>query len=149
MKKGIDYIGVSVCFACHDGKGKYLFAKRGKKARDEQGKWEIPGGGVEIGESSEEALNRELKEELCVESRVFEFVGHREFIKATEEETRHWIVFLYLVEVDPQAVSIGEPETCDELCWSTLEKPPEPLHPAMFDDMALIQNYIHAKTDLL
>jgi hypothetical protein len=30
MKKGVDYIGVTVVFACHDGEGNYLFAKRGK-----------------------------------------------------------------------------------------------------------------------
>lgn len=149
MKKGIDYIGVGVCFMCHDGKGNFLFTKRGEKARDEKGKWEVPAGGVEIGESLDEAVRRELKEELCVEPKVIEYVGHREFIKESEGETRHWIHFSYLIEVDPKGVSIGEPDMCAEITWATFEKLPQPMHPSMLDCVTLIQNYIHAKTDLL
>lgn len=149
MKKGIDYIGVGVCFMCHDGNGNFLFTKRGEKARDEKGKWEVPAGSIEVGESIEEALRRELKEELCVEPKVLEYIGHREFIKTSEGETRHWIQFSYLVEVDPQLVSIGEPDMCAEIRWGALEKPPEPMHPATLDAVALVQNYLHAKTDLL
>lgn len=41
--------------------GKILIAKR------KEGKWEFPGGKVEKGESVEECLKRELKEELNIE----------------------------------------------------------------------------------
>ena len=36
-------------------------------------KWEFPGGKVEVGESHEEALVREIREELSVEIKVSEF----------------------------------------------------------------------------
>lgn len=149
MKKGLDYIGVAVCFMCHDGNGNYLFTRRGPKARDEHGKWEVPAGGVEVGESIEEALRRELKEELCVEPKVVTYVGFEQFIKTIDEGTRHWITFTYLVEVDPKEVQIGEPEVCDELLWTTFDALPEPMHPAMMDSIVVIQNHLHAKESLL
>jgi 8-oxo-dGTP diphosphatase len=49
--------------------GKFLIAKR--KAGGECGLlWELPGGKREPGETDEECLTRELREELSVESRV-------------------------------------------------------------------------------
>ena len=41
---------------------------------DYKGKWEFPGGKIEEGESPEQALIREIKEELDVEIRVNELV---------------------------------------------------------------------------
>ncbi len=146
MKKGIDYIGVAVCFMCHDGQGKFLFARRGPRARDEQGKWEVPAGGVEFGETVEEALHRELKEELCATPRKVEFMGQEEFIKTFDGVTRHWITFTYLVEVDPNEVAIGEPEMCDGLTWTTLDEMPEPAHPASQDSIAIAQKYLSTKS---
>lgn len=43
--------------------GKILIAKRSVGQKME-GKWEFPGGKIEVGETAEEALIRELKEEL-------------------------------------------------------------------------------------
>ena len=63
MKKGVDYIGVGVGAAIFNREGKLFLTLRGKKAKNERGKWEIPGGGVEFGETFEQALKRELKEE--------------------------------------------------------------------------------------
>lgn len=61
---GHDFIGVVVCAVVHDGIGNMLLLKRGANARDEHGKWDICGGGIDFGESIETALIRELDEEL-------------------------------------------------------------------------------------
>lgn len=146
MKKGIDYIGVAVCFVCHDGNGKFLFARRGPKARDEQGKWEVPAGGIEHGETIEEALVRELKEELCVEARKIEYIGMEQFIRTFDDVKRHWITFTYLVEVDPSEVAIGEPEMCDAIVWAPIDEPPSPAHPATEDSLGLARAFLTSRS---
>ena len=58
--------------------GKILIAKRNLH-KDQGGKWEFPGGKVEKGETNEEALKREIKEELDADIEVKEYVGENEF----------------------------------------------------------------------
>ena len=54
-----------------DARGRILLARR-TLGRDLAGRWEFPGGKVEPGESPEDALVRELREELGIEARVGE-----------------------------------------------------------------------------
>lgn len=126
MQKGIDHIGVSVIPITHDGKGKYLLGLRTDKCRDEHFKWEpTGGGGVEHGESLEEALVREVQEEIGAKPFDFEFLGTREVFREYEGKQTHWIAFDYRVQVDPTEVTIKEPDKCAELRWVTLEEFPE------------------------
>jgi 8-oxo-dGTP diphosphatase len=55
--------------------GKVLSVQRAKHDKDYVSlKWEFPGGKVEVGESREEALVREIREELSVDIEVSEFL---------------------------------------------------------------------------
>ena len=54
--------------------GKVLLARR-RRGDSHQGYWEFPGGVVEAGETTEECLARELREELGVEATAGEVVA--------------------------------------------------------------------------
>lgn len=53
---------------------KILIVRRGPK-QSGAGEWEFPGGKIEVGESSESALNREIYEELHLQVKVQKAVG--------------------------------------------------------------------------
>lgn len=59
---------VAAC-ALIDADGRILLAQR-PKGKSMEGLWEFPGGKVEPGETPEETLVRELREELAIETRV-------------------------------------------------------------------------------
>lgn len=55
-----------------DEKGRLLVVRRSKAPA--KGTWHIPGGFAEIGESIEQAIAREIKEELSIEIKVEEYL---------------------------------------------------------------------------
>lgn len=128
MQRGTDYTGVTVVFACHDGKGNYLHAKRGAASRDEQGTWDPGGGGVEVHDTIEETLRKEIREEYCAEVIEYEFMGYRDVHREHEGEKTHWIALDFRVLVDPVTVRNGEPHKLDEVAWFRLDALPEPMH---------------------
>ncbi len=129
MIKGIDYIGNAVVTLCHDGEGKYLLGLRSDMCRDEHGKWDpIGSGGIEFGDSIEETIRKEVKEECGADVINFEFLGTREVFRKHEENPTHWIQFDYRVQINPEQVRITEPDKCLELQWCDIDKIPEPMH---------------------
>src|SRR6185437_8643124 len=128
MKKGEDYTGVTVVYACHDGKGNYLLNKRGANCRDEQGTWDPGGGGVDFGDTVEGTLRKEIKEEYCADVLGYEFLGFRDVHRIHNKKRTHWIALDFKVLIDPAQVKNGEPHKLDELSWFTLDTLPEPLY---------------------
>lgn len=55
-----------------------LLVKRGQNP--EQREWRLPGGVVELGETLFEALHREILEETCVDIRIGDLAGLRDYI---------------------------------------------------------------------
>lgn len=128
MKKGLDCIGVAVVYFCHDGKGNVILAKRSEAARDEKGRWDIGGGAVELGESVEETVRKEIREEYSTDVKEIEFLGFRDVHRMHDGESTHWIALDFKVLVDPEMATIGEPHKFDDLGWFTLDTLPSPVH---------------------
>ena len=120
MKKGIDYIGVGVGAAIFDKDGRLFITQRGEKAKNERGKWEIPGGGVEFGETFKQAIIREIKEEVGVEIKVVELLGICDHI--IPDEKQHWVSPTYICTITKGTPKIVEPEKCAAIGWFTLEE---------------------------
>src|SRR5688572_4530859 len=117
MKKGVDYIGVCVVYFCHDGRGNFVMAKRNSNTRDDHDCWDIGGGGVEFGDSIEDRLRQEIKEEYCTEVLEHEFLGYRDVHRVHEGKPTHWIALDFKVLVDRAKVAIGEPDKFDDIGW--------------------------------
>jgi 8-oxo-dGTP diphosphatase len=119
MKKGVDYIGVGVGAAIFNEKGEILLALRGAKAKNERGKWEIPGGGVEFNETFEQAIKREIKEELGVEIAVGELLALCSHIILDEKQ--HWVSPTYMCRITKGKPKIKEAEKCAGLRWVSVK----------------------------
>lgn len=128
MRKGLDYPGIAVVYICHDGKGNFLFNKRGENCRDEKGKWDCGGGSIDLHMSVEDTLHKEIKEEFCADVLNFEFMGYRSVHREHEGEKTHWVTVDFKVLVDPTQVKNGEPHKFDDIGWFSLDKVPSPVH---------------------
>lgn len=94
---------------------KYLATQRGYG--DFKGGWEFPGGKIELGENHEEALRREIREELCME------VAPHEWLCTTEHDYPqfHLTMHCYLCRIVE-----GTPHLTEHLAAQWLG--PEELH---------------------
>ena len=128
MQKGIDYIGITVSYLCHDGQGNFLLNKRSSNCRDEHGAWDFGGGGLDFEETVDDTLKKELMEEYCVEPVNYEFLGYADIFREMDGKKTHWLAIEFLVQVDREKVKNGEPHKFDEIGWFTLDNLPTPAH---------------------
>jgi 8-oxo-dGTP diphosphatase len=128
MRKGIDCIGVCVVFACHDGAGRYLLSKRTANCRDEIGTWDPGGGSIELHDTVEDTLRKEILEEYCTEVLEHEFLGYRSVHRDSPQGPTHWVALDFKVRIDPAQARNGEPHKLETVEWFTLDALPTPLH---------------------
>lgn len=136
MIRGEDYTGISVVFLCHDGQGNYLLNKRSQNCRDEQGRWDPGGGGLDFDESVEDTLRREIKEEYNTDVIESEFLGYLDIHRQNKGKPTHWIALIFRVLVDKSKVRNNEPRKFDDLRWFKLDNLPKPLHSKLPDTLA-------------
>lgn len=126
MMQGVDYIGVSVGAFIVNDKGEVLLLKRSNNAKNERGKWEAPGGAVEFGEKLENAIRREMREELGIEIDILKQWTAKDHI--IPEENQHWVPTTFLVRVAKgHTPKIMEPKKFDSIGWFDIKNFPEPL----------------------
>ncbi|HLC99000.1 MAG TPA: NUDIX domain-containing protein [Candidatus Nanoarchaeia archaeon] len=116
MKKGIDYIGVGTGALIFNDEGKVFLAKRGQKSRNERGKWDFPGGSVEFGETCENTIKREIKEEFGMEIAVVDFLMYGDDLMPKEKQ--HWLSISFIARHIGGKPKIMEPDKCSEIKWA-------------------------------
>jgi mutator protein MutT len=109
--------------------GSVLLERRGQPPA--QGSWSLPGGLVDVGETLEEAVAREVREECSIEVNVGPLLGVFEpIVRDDEGRIRyHYVVLDYLAVYRDGEVAIGDDAA--ELRWVPIDSlGPYPLLPA-------------------
>ncbi|MGB2965018.1 MAG: NUDIX domain-containing protein [Anaerolineales bacterium] len=104
--------------------GALIFNPEGKlllvKTHKWKGKYTIPGGHVELGETLVDALKREVAEETGLEVVNHEFLCYQEFIyDPSFWEQRHFIFFDFIVQANDQEVQLND--EAQEYLWVDLK----------------------------
>ena len=128
MIKGQDYTGISIVFLCTDGKGNLLMQKRSENCRDEHNRWDCGSGGLDVHDTVEGTLKKELMEEYCVTPISYEFLGYRDVHRINNGEKTHWVALDYKVLVERGKEKNGEPHKFEEIAWFPLDNLPENIH---------------------
>jgi len=84
--------------------GKILLGKRNKK--NMFGKWVLPGGRVEWGETIKETAVREIKEETNLDIEIIKFINHFEIMNLPEDF--HRVVFFHLAEAKNDDIRVSD-----------------------------------------
>ena len=105
-----------------DGTIEVLLTRRGVPPCE--GCWDVPGGFIDVDEHPEDALRREMREELGVEAEVRAFVGV--FMDRYGEDDGDSTLNLYY----QAGIIAGEITTASDVVeagWFPLDRPPEPM----------------------
>lgn len=101
-------------------KDKYLLTKRNDRLQNYHGKWQLPGGGLDFGESLEDCVRREMREELALvieDVRLIPKIYHRVY---KDEWHGVLISFLHEFAITPTKIILNE--EASEYGWFTVEE---------------------------
>lgn len=115
MKKWIDYIWVAVGMVLVNDEWAIFLAQRWPDSKNEAWKRECTWWWVEHGESREDAVVREAKEEFGVEVKVVDTIGVFDHI--IPAEWHHRLSTTYLCEIQSGIPKILEPRKCTAIKW--------------------------------
>ena len=83
--------------------------------------WELPGGRLNVDESPETGLARELKEELGVNVDINEVIYLKQFLQGTEGANRA-LAIVYKATISPNAELAVDPREICEVGWFTKQE---------------------------
>lgn len=83
-----------------------LLVKRG--SAPSYGKWSVPGGHVELGETMEEALKREVLEETGIDINITRLAGAYDLIVRNEKNIEyHYVIIEFMAEALSDEIKAG------------------------------------------
>jgi 8-oxo-dGTP diphosphatase len=103
-------------------RGRVLMVRRGKPPAE--GRWSLPGGLVELGETSVDAVRREVAEECGIKVRVAGLAGVLDRVTrdADGRVRYHWVLVDYLAfpETDDDTITAGDDAA--EVRWVAMDE---------------------------
>lgn len=108
----------------HDN-GRVLLCRLSKELPEWEGCWTLPGGGLEFGESPEEAVVREVEEETGLKIRVKNVAGIDSIVVKRDYEDFQGIRIIYHADITGGELRhelSGSTDRCD---WHSLQPSPE------------------------
>jgi len=102
--------------------GRLLLIKRRKPP--EAGHWSLPGGKVDYLEAVEDAVRREIREEIGVEIELLRPLFLSQMLGIDDA---HWVSPVFAGRIVSGAPRICEPDKIAGLLWASLDDPPAPL----------------------
>ena len=126
------YYRVSVKALITDEQGRFMLCK------DSSGKWEIPGGGLDHGETFEQGLKREIKEEMDLDT---EYIADNPCYSLTvyDHDTEEWICNV-LFETRLSSFNFTPSDECLEFRFFNKE---EALNENLFENVEkFIEEYV-------
>jgi nucleoside triphosphatase len=108
--------------------GALIFNQAGKLFLMKSHKWHdqyvVPGGHIELGETMEDALRREIMEETGLPIHDAQFVALQEFVfdKAFHEEGRHFIFIDFVCQTDAGENEVTLNEEAQEYVWVSIDE---------------------------
>lgn len=96
--------------------GEILVCRRGPGARFEQGKWNLPGGHLEMNESLEDCAVRECREEtgVAIDRDKLRFYSIN---SDPSDNPRQKVVVTYIVEIESAQPTNADGIEITEACW--------------------------------
>lgn len=116
MAKEINIVVIAVI---RNKQGKYLMTLRTEDDPEDKfhNIWQLPGGGVEWGEKLEEALKREMREEIGCEINILQLMP--KIFESVRDESWHGIFPCFLCELVDEGATITLNAEASDYKWYT------------------------------
>ena len=125
VKVGKDCIGIGCGAIILNDKTEVLLIRRKNLGEDRTtpNMWSVPGGEVNFGEKVEEAVIREVKEEVGVDIEIIRHIGHYDQI--LKKSKVHWHCDSFLCRIKKGTPEIMEKDKFDRLEWAPINDIPK------------------------